>query len=127
MMKRGIIILVLFAAMLGLLVWLQIYMSDTMNTMLYKTEMLEKALAEEDYELSLALCKELEAYWERQEAVLAMFIEHNEIEDIGKQLRYTLAHIEKGDLPVALIECKMLAHRIIMGLYLFNFDLQNII
>ena len=126
-MKRGILIAILAVGLLVLLIGEQIYLDRTMDTVVAKSKELQAAIADNNQAKSLALTKQLEEFWKAQEPILTAILDHNEIEDIGKQINYVRGFIESEDLEIALIECKLLVYRASSSTMIFNFDFQNIL
>ena len=126
-MKRGLWIGILAAVMIAFLICEQIYVDTTINTLTEKAKELQTVITGTDKPRSLELITDLEKFWKAQEPILSSILDHNEIEDIAKQIVYVKSYIEADDLEGALIECNVLVHRAKAGALIFNFDFQNIL
>lgn len=110
MRNRNVYIIILLVALIGVVIFQQIYTDNAMSTFIAKSNELSDTLMDDEKELSLTQARELVEFWHSKEMLISLFVDYRDIEQIGRQADYVLAYIESGDTQLAYVECSQLIH-----------------
>ena len=127
MVKRNIIVLCLFAALLLGVLLEQSYIDNSLKTMEKETIMLLDEIETEQLDSSSTHVLKMKKFWEDKEFVLSLFVDYKEIEQIGRQIELIEAHLDNIDFELAAVECELLLHIVKTYYQTVCFDWQNII
>ena len=126
-MNRGVWILILAVLLIGSLIGAQIYVDNTIDTLSAKTKTLQAAISDGNKPKSITTAESIEKFWGKHQVYLTAILDHNEIEEIGKQINLVLSHLRADDLASALVECNALLYQAETSIAIFRFDFQNIL
>lgn len=110
MRNRNVYIIILLIAVIGVVIFQQLYTDNAMSTFVQKSNELSQTLLDDDLDKSRTQAKELVEFWHTRELLISLFVDYRDIEQIGRQADYVLAYIESGDLQLAYVECSQLIH-----------------
>ena len=110
MHNRNIFIIILLVALIGIVIFEQVYTDNAMSTFIDESNQLAQTLLDEDEQSSLTLATRLTSFWHSREMLISLFVDYRDIEQIGRQADYVLAYIQSGDLQLAYVECSQLIH-----------------
>ena len=127
MVKRNIIVLCLFAALLLGVLLEQSYIDNSLKTMEKETIMLLDEIETAQLDSSSTHVLKMKKFWEDKEFVLSLFVDYKEIEQIGRQIELIEAHLDNIDFELAAVECELLLHIVKTYYQTVCFDWQNII
>lgn len=88
-MKRGIVILIIFATLIGLCVWEDVYIKTNLKKLQTFSNDLLVTITEEENINSLKVQNEidnLEAFWTKTENYFCIVIHHINLEEVGEQI-----------------------------------------
>lgn len=126
MTKKLIAILVLVVALVGIVTWEQIYTDNSISTMLDEVSILSAEIEDKDLTASKVQAQKIIDKWEREEAVICLFVDFRDIEQIGKQADLVLSHLENEDFELAKVECNTLKRVVETFENMVGLDWQNI-
>ena len=127
MVKRNILFVILFCALLVGVFLEQNYIDTSLQTMETKVGDLQKEIKEENFENCENIINDVTTYWNEHEIVLSLFVDYKDIDQIGKQIKLIDAHLNNVDFELAFVECELLLHIVKTYYSTVNFDWQNII
>ena len=127
MVKRNILVIFLFCALLAGVLLEQNYIDSSFITMSKDVESLKTDIKDEELKTSKTKIQEIKTYWQDRELVLSLFVDYKDIDQIGKQIELISAHLQNDDFELAFVECDLLCHIIKTYYNTVNFDWQNII
>ena len=86
-MKGKIItIIILFLVVIGLAIWQEIFVSDSLSNMLKMCNELKNSIETNDSLLDADIqdkLNEIDDYWTKKEEILCFVINHNDMKDVG--------------------------------------------
>ncbi|MBQ7602860.1 MAG: DUF4363 family protein [Clostridia bacterium] len=126
MKVRTIILFSMLAVLLGVVVWEQIFIDNTISTMQTMSASLYEQLEEENLERSTALAQDMHNYWLRRQAVISLMVDYRDIEQIGRQSSYIIAHLNNQDFELARSECQQFDYIVGNFANMTHFDVHNI-
>ena len=110
MRYRNLFIIILLVALIGVVIFQQVYTDNALSTFVAKSTELSQTLLDDDKEEGLTQAKELVEFWHSRELLISLFVDYRDIEQIGRQADYVLAYLESGDTQLAYVECSQLIH-----------------
>ena len=116
----------MLAVLLGVVVWEQIFIDNTISTMQTMSASLYEQLEEENLERSTALAQDMHNYWLRRQAVISLMVDYRDIEQIGRQSSYIIAHLNNQDFELARSECQQFDYIVGNFANMTHFDVHNI-
>ena len=126
MTKKLIAILILVVALAGIVTWEQVYTDNSISSMLEEISTLSTEIENKDLESSKVQAQKIIDKWEKEEAVICLFVDFRDIEQIGKQADLVLSHLENEDLELAEVECNTLRRVVETFENMVGIDWQNI-
>ena len=126
MKVRVIILFSMLLFLIGVVVWEQTFIDNTLKEITLKSNQLYASLEEEDLTQSKALANEVHKYWKEREGVISLIEDYRDIEQIGKQSCYIIAYLDDEDFELARSECLQFLHLIKNFSRMVSFDLHNI-
>ena len=126
MTKKLIAILILVVALAGIVTWEQVYTDNSISSMLEEISTLSTEIENKDLESSKVQAQKIIDKWEKEEAVICLFVDFRDIEQIGKQADLVLSHLENEDLELAKVECNTLRRVVETFENMVGIDWQNI-
>ena len=126
MTKKLIAILILVVALAGIVTWEQFYTDNSISSMLEEISTLSTEIENKDLESSKVQAQKIIDKWEKEEAVICLFVDFRDIEQIGKQADLVLSHLENEDFELAKVECNTLRRVVETFENMVGIDWQNI-
>lgn len=126
MTKKFIAILVLVLAVIGVVTWEQIYTNNSISSLLNEVDLLSTEISNENLETSKLQAQKIIDMWEKEEAVICLFVDFRDIEQIGKQADLVLSHLENNDFELAKVECNTLKRVVETFENMVGLDWQNV-
>ena len=126
MTKKFIAILVLVLAVIGIVTWEQIYTNNSISSLLNEVDVLSTEISNENLETSKIQAQKIIDMWEKEEAVICLFVDFRDIEQIGKQADLVLSHLENNDFELAKVECNTLKRVVETFENMVGLDWQNV-
>lgn len=126
MTKKLIAILILVVALAGIVTWEQVYTDNSISSMLGEISTLSTEIENKDLESSKVQAQKIIDKWEKEEAVICLFVDFRDIEQIGKQADLVLSHLENEDFELAKVECNILRRVVETFENMVGIDWQNI-
>ncbi len=126
MTKKLIAILILVVALAGIVTWEQVYTDNSISSMLEEISTLSMEIENKDLESSKVQAQKIIDKWEKKEAVICLFVDFRDIEQIGKQADLVLSHLENEDFELAKVECNTLRRVVETFENMVGIDWQNI-
>ncbi len=126
MTKKLIAILILVVALAGIVTWEQVYTDNSISSMLEEISTLSTEIENKDLESSKVQAQKIIDKWEKEEAVICLFVDFRDIEQIGKQADLVLSHLENEDFELAKVECNTLRRVVETFENMVGIDWQNI-
>lgn len=126
MTKKLIAILILVVALAGIVTWEQVYTDNSISSMLEEISTLSTEIENKDLESSKVQAQKIIDKWEKEEAVICLFVDFRDIEQIGKQADLVLSHLENEDFELAKVECNILRRVVETFENMVGIDWQNI-
>ena len=126
MKKRTIFLFLMLAFLISAVVWEQVYIDNTLNLLLEKSNELYAYLEEENLTQSKALANEVYGHWKGREGVISLIEDYRDIEQIGKQSCYIISYLDDEDFELARSECKQFIHLISNLSKMVGFDVHNV-
>lgn len=126
MTKKFIAILVLVLAVIGVVTWEQIYTNNSISSLLNEVDVLSTEISNENLETSKLQAQKIIDMWEKEEAVICLFVDFRDIEQIGKQADLVLSHLENNDFELAKVECNTLKRVVETFENMVGLDWQNV-
>ncbi|MBR7091437.1 MAG: DUF4363 family protein, partial [Clostridia bacterium] len=105
MHNRNIFIIILLVALIGIVIFEQVYTDNAMSTFIDESNQLAQTLLDEDEQSSLTLATRLTSFWHSREMLISLFVDYRDIETIAKQAELVEAHLENQDFELARVEC----------------------
>ncbi len=127
MVKRNIVVFLLFFFLLGGVLLEQKYIDDSFINMKTEVLSLQQNIKEENLSNSKQKINSIKKYWDDREFVLSLFVDYKDIDQIGKQIKLIEAHLQNVDFELAFVECELLFHIVKTYYNTVGFDWQNII
>lgn len=124
--KKLIAIFVLVGVLAGLVIWEQVYTDNALNNMLTNIQSLEVELEAENLEQSRVLAQKINDTWDKNEAIICLFVDFRDIEQIGRQADLVVSHLGNEDFELARVECNTLQRVVETFKDIVKFDWQNI-
>ena len=124
---RATILFVMLGLLLGVVIWEQIYIDQTLNNLQTMSTNLYQVLESENLEKSKEEAKQMHTYWLKHQAVISLMVDYRDIEQIGRQSSYILAHLENADFELARSECRQFEYIITNFANMTHFDINNIL
>lgn len=123
---RIIILFSMLAVLIGVVVWEQIYVDETLKTISTMSTELYEVLEDEDLIKSKEIANDMHNYWLKRQTVISLMVDYRDIEQIGRQSSYIISHLDNEDFELARSECQQF--RYIVGNFsnMTHFDLHNI-
>ena len=123
---RIIILFSMLAVLIGVVVWEQIYVDETLKTISTMSTDLYEVLEDEDLIKSKEIANDMHNYWLKRQTVISLMVDYRDIEQIGRQSSYIISHLDNEDFELARSECQQF--RYIVGNFsnMTHFDLHNI-
>ena len=126
MTKKFIAILVLVLAVIGVVTWEQIYTNNSISSLLNEVDLLSTEISNENLETSKLQAQKIIDMWAKEEAVICLFVDFRDIEQIGKQADLVLSHLENNDFELAKVECNTLKRVVETFENMVGLDWQNV-
>ena len=123
-MKRGVCIVIISLFLIGFSVFEGVFTKNVVNNMEKSAN--EIVLLLENGEQVKTKVDELNDYWKQKESMICLFINHKDMEEIGRALKKAQAHLENEDKQSALIEMKSLVDEVSAFKHVSEFNIQNI-
>lgn len=123
-MKRGVCIVIISLFLIGFSVFEGVFTKNVVNNMEKSAN--EIVLLLENGEQVKTKVDELNDYWKQKESMICLFINHKDMEEIGRSLKKAQAHLENEDKQSALIEMKSLVDEVSSFKHVSEFNIQNI-
>lgn len=116
----------MLAVLIGVVVWEQIYVDETLKTISTMSTELYEVLEDEDLIKSKEIANDMHNYWLKRQTVISLMVDYRDIEQIGRQSSYIISHLDNEDFELARSECQQF--RYIVGNFsnMTHFDLHNI-
>lgn len=127
MVKRILVIIFLFTALIGTVVFEQIYTDSAIENLMTEASELQIAIDENNLEKSTWHVTKIKHFWEQKEIAISLFVDYRDIEQISKQINLVSSHLENSDFELAKVECNLLLHITKTFKNQVSFDWQNII
>ena len=125
MVKRVIVIWLLFIMLIFGAVWEQIFISQSLEFLEQKIDIIQQNI--DDTEKALNETKELEGIWLEREKILCLVINYKEIKDIITQISVLKQTIESEEQNVVLIELAKLNILSQNCKNIIGFNIQNVL
>lgn len=113
-MKARITIIILLAlGLIGMVVAEQIYVSDTLKYMQNETELIKKAIFENDNINTPFLTEKINALdenWKKRENILCFVVNHRDMEKVGEQIEKLKVLIPQNKKEEAEYEAQLLVY-----------------
>ena len=91
--------------LLGIVIGEQVYADNTLNTLIYKINVLDQkiniATTINTNELN-DICEELDVFWTANEKIMCLFISHNDLNRVGEQIKRVKSYLQNNKTD----ECK---------------------
>lgn len=126
MKVRLLFLFAMLAFLIGVVLWEQIFIDNTLNELMLKSNQLYAYLEEENLTESKALANEVHHYWKSREGVLSLIEDYRDIEQIGKQSCYIISYLDDEDFELARSECKQFIHLVMNFSKMVKFDFHNV-
>ena len=127
-MKRKIIILLLFLALITGAIMEQIYIKDSINSMQTKIKELEQEIhINFQSDKSFNKVEEIKVFWNEREKVLSMFINYKELKEIVVQISRLQQTMLQGDEENTFIELTVLKNITESTEKVIGFNFQNVV
>ncbi len=126
MTKKIIFLVCLFASLVGVALFEQIYTEDALKEITTEVSSLQSLILEKDLDKSFAKVEEVESIWADKEKIICLFVDYRDIEQIGKQANLVKTHLLNNDFQLAKVECFALQHAIDNFTNMVKFDFFNI-
>ncbi len=128
MVKRNIIIFLLFSALITGAVMEQIYIKQSIDGLQQKISVLEQEIDKNfQSEQSFNQVEEIRVYWHNREKVLSMFINYKELKEIVVQISRLQQTMWQGDEENTYIELTVLKNITTSTEKVIGFNFQNVI
>ena len=128
MVKRVIIIWLLFALLISGAVCEQIFIQDTVDKIKEKTQTLEQQITVEyNGEPALKTINEMQKFWEDREKILCLIINYKELKDILMQMHRLEQTMLQNDEENTFIELTVLKYQIHGCSNVIGFNIQNVL
>lgn len=128
-MKRHIIIIVVSVILIGLMIFEQIYIRNTLNELrdqtlyLYSEIHTQENINTEDLIFSV---EKLDDYWKTKENFLCLTINHKDMEKIGEQITKLITYINQNNKEDAEYEVELLKYYVEGNEHVMIANFQNI-
>lgn len=112
-MKRIIIILGLALILFGALVFEQVFINDSVNTLKSKCQEVYEIINSNqviDDELTIQKVTDLNNFWTERESQLCIVINHKDMEKVGEQITKVLSLCKQNDVKQAINEVDLLKY-----------------
>lgn len=124
--KKFVAIMILILILGGLVAFEQVYVDQSVATMLDEIKVLDNALEEQDLASSSAQAQKIIDMWKEKEAIICLFVDYRDIESIGRQADLVLSHLGNEDFELAKVENNVLQHVVETFGNMVGIDWQNI-
>jgi hypothetical protein len=126
MTKKILLVCVLFLALVGVVVFEQIYTENSLNMMFDKISSLQTEIDNKDLAQSKRLVSSLREFWKDREKVICLFVDYRDIEQISKQTSLVISHLDNSDFALAKVESNALFQAVANFSNMVKFDFWNI-
>ena len=130
-MNKGITCIVLFALLIGIVCFEQIYVNTTIASFLDRIETVNAAMLEEEENVDGEKIKlkffEMKDYWKEKENYLTLFIDHKDIREIGQSISRLEGGIMENDRVQVHAEIRLLSDYTKTYQKLVSFRWENIL
>lgn len=128
-MKRIITVLCIAIGMLALIIAEQIFVDNTLNTMIDKINLLSTSVASTENVNTQQLnnmIADIDNYWMEREQWLCLSINHNELSKMGEQIQKVKVYIEQNKKDECVYEVDVLSFYAQSYKHVLQLNLQNI-
>ena len=130
MVRKMLIFILLSAVLIGVSIGEQIFIDNTINTMLKHIDSFETTIIENENNLDsqnvLAEFYKMENYWENRESTMAFFVDHKNISNIGQGLVRLIAALEENDYTLSKTEIYLLREVAFVFKKMSTFNIHNV-
>ena len=130
MVKKIIIFIFLSIILIGVSIGEQLFIDNTINTMLKHIDSFETTIIENENNLNsqnvLAKFYKIENYWENRESTMAFFVDHKNISNIGQGLVRLIAALEENDYTLSKTEIYLLREVAFVFKKMSTFNVHNV-
>ena len=110
-MKKIISVLVISALLLTAVVLEQVFVQNTLNTLLVKIETFDTEIskvADINTKALVDISTELDQYWTEKEKVLCLSINHNDLNKVGEQIKKIVVYVNQNNKDDCIYELEIL-------------------
>ena len=130
MVRKMLIFILLSVILIGVSIGEQIFIDNTINTMLKHIDSFETTIIENENNLDsqnvLAKFYKMENYWENRESTMAFFVDHKNISNIGQGLVRLIAALEENDYTLSKTEIYLLREVAFVFKKMSTFNIHNV-
>jgi len=130
MVRKMLIFILLSVVLIGVSIGEQIFIDNTINTMLKHIDSFETTIIENENNLDsqnvLAKFYKMENYWENRESTMAFFVDHKNISNIGQGLVRLIAALEENDYTLSKTEIYLLREVAFVFKKMSTFNIHNV-
>ena len=98
-MKKIISVLVISAMLLTAVILEQVFVQNTLNTLLAKIETFDAKIAnvtDIDTQTLINLSTDIDEYWTEKEKILCLSINHNDLNKVGEQIKKIVVYVKQN-------------------------------
>lgn len=128
-MKKLVSVCAIFALLLAIVIWEQIFVDDTLNSLTRKIEKIDAeivALADINTDDIVASVDELDKYWTKKEQVFCLIINHNDLNRIGEQIKKVKVYVAQNNKDDCVYEIETLKFYVESYRHVMEINIQNL-
>lgn len=130
-MKRWLIVLIVAILLSGLVVFSEIYVNDTLNTVLTDISLLQTNLNLNDNNINTAenvkISSRINEYWQHREKIICLGYNHKDMEKIGEQATKIKTLVLQNDKMACSFELEILKYYVEGYKDIITCNFQNIL
>ena len=110
-MKKIISVLVISAMLLTAVILEQVFVQNTLDTLLAKIETFDaeiQKVSDINSQTLLSLGKDLDEYWTEKEKILCLSINHNDLNKVGEQIKKIVVYVDQNNKDDCIYELEIL-------------------
>lgn len=130
-MKRWLIVLIVTVLLSGLVTFSEVYVNQTLNTVLYDISLLQTNLSLSENNINtnenLEISSRINDYWGRREKIICLGYNHKDMEKIGEQATKINTLVLQNDKKACTYELEILKYYVEGYKDIITCNFQNVL
>ena len=110
-MKKIIVVLVITSILIATVILEQVFVQSTLNSLIEQINIFETAISQtEDINTTKIniLIDNIDVFWTEKEQLLCLSINHNDLNQVGEEIKRVKAYVKQNDKKECMIELEAL-------------------